>query len=84
MRRIVAVTRGLAHAAVERAKSFEQQLDAADGIDDLSLDTTVCLRVALSTVLVLDLGATELARATGQYQIVLEPFHLVVYLGACG
>lgn len=41
MRRIVAVTRGLAHAAVERAKSFEQQLDAADGIDDLSLDTTV-------------------------------------------
>lgn len=43
MRRIVAVTRGLAHAAVERANSFEQQLDAADGVDDLSLDTTVSL-----------------------------------------
>eukprot|EP00752_Nemacystus_decipiens_P009413 g8416.t1 len=41
VRRIVAVTRGLARAAVERSKSFEQQVDAADGIDDISLDTTV-------------------------------------------
>lgn len=41
VRRIVAVTRGLAHAAVERAKAFEQQLDVADGINDLSLDTMV-------------------------------------------
>ena len=41
VRRIVGVTRGLAHAAVERAKAFELQLDAADGIEDLSLDTMV-------------------------------------------
>lgn len=41
VRRIVAVTRGLALAAVERAKTFEQQLDVADGIEDISLDTTV-------------------------------------------
>ncbi|CAM9105783.1 unnamed protein product [Ectocarpus sp. 13 AM-2016] len=41
VRRIVAVTRGLALAAVERAKAFEQQLDVADGIEDISLDTTV-------------------------------------------
>lgn len=41
VRRIVAVTRGLAQAAVERAKAFEQQLDVADGINDLSLDAMV-------------------------------------------
>ncbi len=41
MRRIVGVTRGQAHAAVERAKAFEQQLDAADVVEDLSLDTLV-------------------------------------------
>ncbi|CAB1118771.1 unnamed protein product [Ectocarpus sp. CCAP 1310/34] len=41
VRRIVAVTRGLALAAVERAKAFEQQLDVADGIEDISLDTKV-------------------------------------------
>ncbi|CAN0286412.1 unnamed protein product [Pylaiella littoralis] len=41
VRRIVGVTRGLAHAAAERAKAFEQQLDVVDGINDLSLDATV-------------------------------------------
>lgn len=35
------VTRALAHAAVERAKVFEQQLDAAEEIEDISLDVTV-------------------------------------------
>ncbi|CAM9762323.1 unnamed protein product [Scytosiphon promiscuus] len=41
VRRIVGVTRVLAHAAIERAKVFEQQLDAADGIEDISLDAAV-------------------------------------------
>ena len=41
VRRIVAVTRGLAHAARERAKAFKQQLDKADAIDDITLDATV-------------------------------------------
>lgn len=38
---MVAVTRGLAQAAQERAKAFEAQLDAADRIDGLALDTEV-------------------------------------------
>ncbi|CAM9233963.1 unnamed protein product [Hapterophycus canaliculatus] len=41
VRRIVGVTRAPAHAAVERAKVFEEQLDAADGIEDVSLDAAV-------------------------------------------
>lgn len=41
VRRIVAVTRGLAHVAREKAKAFEEQLDKADTIDDITLDGTV-------------------------------------------
>ncbi|CAM9448574.1 unnamed protein product [Ascophyllum nodosum] len=41
VRRIVAVTRGMAHAANDRARSFEQQLAEADAINDLSLDAVV-------------------------------------------
>lgn len=36
------VTRGLALAAIERAKAFEAHLDAADGIEGLALDAEVC------------------------------------------
>lgn len=41
VRRIVAVTRDLATAAQERAKAFEAQLDAADKVEGLALDTEV-------------------------------------------
>lgn len=41
VRRIVAVTRGMAHAANGRARAFEQQLAAADAINDISLDALV-------------------------------------------
>lgn len=58
VRRIVGVTRGLAHAAVERAKAFEQQLDAADGIEDLSLDTLVkniAVRIGFDRLYMIDM-----------------------------
>lgn len=47
VRRIVAVTRGLAHVAREKAKAFEEQLDKADTIDDITLDGTVSISIAI-------------------------------------
>lgn len=44
VRRIVGVTRALAHGAVQRAQAFDKQLDAADQIEDLALDATVSFK----------------------------------------
>ncbi|CAM9768219.1 unnamed protein product, partial [Sphacelaria rigidula] len=41
VRRIVGVTRRLALEAMERSKAFAAQLDVADGIEGLALDTEV-------------------------------------------